>query len=107
MSDEILMFICQMLGHRFPRVRRFTADHLYVRLLEEADIVCNQAALEFLLEAPWDADMNLDEIRELSGRFADMVGITLSCREKKSIDATRKEQTVDEFASYASLVNST
>jgi hypothetical protein len=44
-----------------------------------------------------------------------MVGITLSCREKMSldatrkehIDATRKEQTMDEFDSYASLINST
>ena len=115
MSDQILTLICQMLGHRFPRVLRFTADHLYVRLLEEDNIVCNQAALELLLQAHWDADMTLDEIRETSGRFADMVGITLSCREKMSldatrkehIDATRKEQTMDEFESYASLVNST
>jgi hypothetical protein len=75
--------------------------------LEEDDIICSQAALELLLESHWDADMTLDEIRETSTRFAYMVGITLSCQEKESIDATRKEQTVDEFESYASLVNST
>jgi hypothetical protein len=105
MNEEILMFICQMLGHRFPRVRRFTADHLYVRLMEENDVVCNHVALELLLEAPWDADMNLDETRELTKRFAEMIGIALLW-EKQSIEATKKDQTVDEFASYASLVNS-
>lgn len=100
------MFICQMLGHRFPRVRRFTADHLYVRLMEENDVVCNKLAIELLLEAPWEADMNLDETRELNGRFAEMIGITLSW-EQQSSEATKKERIVDEFASYASLVNRT
>jgi hypothetical protein len=37
--------------------------------MEENDVVCNQVALELLLEAHWDADMNLDETREpLYGR---------------------------------------
>ena len=105
MNEEILLLICQMLGHRFPRVRRFTADHLYVRLLEETDVVCNHLAIELLLEAPWDADMNVDETQELSGRFAESIGITLLWK-KPSSEATKKDQTADEFASYASLVSS-
>lgn len=110
LNDEILTFICQMLGHKFPRVRRFTADHLYVRLLEESDILSRQekldSVLQLLLDAPWDADMNLNETNELSARLADMIGITLTCDGESVDDAPKKDRVVDEFASYASLVNS-
>jgi hypothetical protein len=99
-----------MLGHQFPRVRRLTADHFYVCLLEESDILSRQdemdAALQLLLEAPWDSDMNLQEANELATRLADLIGITLACDDKPLAEAPKKDRIVDEFASYASLVNS-
>lgn len=101
-----------MLGHRFPRMRRFTADHLYVRLLEESDILNKQdkldSALQLLLEAPWDSEMTTIETSQLSVGLAELIGITLAAaRDVESAEATpRKSRVVDEFASYASLVNS-
>ena len=84
---------------------------MYVRLLEESDILSNQSQLDtmlqLLLEAPWDSDMNSNEINELSLRLAEMIGISL-VHDSKLMDvvAPRKDRVVDEFASYASLVNS-
>ena len=110
MNDEILTFICQMLGHAFPRVRRLTADHFYVRLLEDGVILSRQdeldSALQLLLEAPWDSDMNLKEASELSMRLAEMIGITLTCTSNPMEEIPTKDREVDEFASYASLVHS-
>ena len=109
-NNEILVFLFQMLSHPFPRVRRFTADHLYVRLLEGATVVPNQAsvdpALEILLEAPWDADLRVDEVRELNGKLADVIGINISSDEKLEESVVKEDLVTDEFASYASLVNS-
>ncbi len=107
-----MVFICQMLCHEFPRVRRFTADNLYVRLLEEPDLLRTQVhsepALELLLEAPWDSDMNRIEANDLSSKFAKMSGINAKSRGAIDSDVheTKRERAVDEFASYASLVNS-
>ena len=92
-------------------MRRFTADHLYVRLLEESDIVSRQdkldSALELLLEAPWDSEMTTRETNELSVGVAEMIGITLAAaRDAETADTPRKSRVVDEFASDGSLVNS-
>jgi len=101
-----------MLGHQFPRVRRYTADQFYVRLLEESDIISRQekldSVLQLLLEAPWDSDMNPRETCELSARLAGLIGIPLSCDDSKTVDGVvpKRDRVVDEFASYASLVNS-
>jgi hypothetical protein len=70
-----------MLGHSYPRVRRFTADHLYVRLLEEPEVVpCREsvdAAMELLLEGQWDADVSLENTRELRNRVAELFGVAM------------------------------
>lgn len=94
-------------------MRRLTADHFYVRLLEENDIISRldelDSALHFLLEAPWDSDMTIQESSELSSRIAQMIGITLKskCARKLAVDdSPKKHRVVDEFDSYASLVNS-
>jgi hypothetical protein len=105
-----------MLGHSYPRVRRFTADHLYVRLLEEPEVVpCREsvdAAMELLLEGQWDADVSLENTRELRNRVAGLFGVTMpvvaSNRASPNAghEATAKRQNrTDEFSSYASLVN--
>jgi hypothetical protein len=111
LNDQLLTFICRMLGHRFPRMRRFTADHLYVRLLEESDILSRQdkldSALQLLLEAPWDSELTTIETSQLSMGLAEMIGITLApARDAETAETPRKSRVVDEFASYASLVNS-
>lgn len=92
-------------------MRRFTADNLYVRLLEEPDLlrthVHPEPALQLLLEAPWDSDMNRTEANDLSSRFAEMSGINAKGIEIDSdVPLPKRDRAVDEFASYASLVNS-
>lgn len=98
-----------MLAHPFPRVRRFTADQLYMRLLEDSMIVSDQhnvdGAMELLLNTPWDADFELCNFRETRNQAAHMVGICLPL-DKKLVERVVKKQgsIVDEYESYASLV---
>jgi hypothetical protein len=110
LNDDILTFVCQLLCHEFPRVRRCTADNLYIRLLEEPDLLGSrkhfEPALGLLLEAPWDSDMNQMEANNLSSRFAKKIGINFISKNVIDNGAPTKERIVDEFAGYASLVNS-
>lgn len=94
-------------------MRRFTADHFYVRLLEDNEILNKpeklDTVLQVLLQAPWDSDMNRKDVHQLSAGLADMIGITLvsDVGDEVTLHAKRKDRVVvDEFASYASLVNS-
>ena len=113
-NHKVLSFLCGMLGHPFPRVRRFTAENLYVRLLEDYTVVPNQkeeeSAMDFLLEARWDDDTySMDETLELTDTLAALLGVS-SNREmiRNKADqgntkgAIRKK---DAFESYESLVN--
>lgn len=54
-SQELLAFVCRLLMHPFPRVRRIAAENLYVKLVEQPTMVENHPALELLLSNPWDS----------------------------------------------------
>ncbi|KAF0701134.1 Aste57867_8357 [Aphanomyces stellatus] len=52
--------ICVCLGHRFPKVRKMTAEKLYTRLILQDDLVEESKydeVLSTLSETAWDADM--------------------------------------------------
>jgi hypothetical protein len=79
---DALEFVCQiMLAHRFPRVRRFTAEHFYVRLLESPELVGdgggddNHPALELLLNNPWDGDLDETKVKEMAKEVAETLGL--------------------------------
>ena len=71
-----------MLSHRFPRVRRLTAEHLYIRLLENPDIVGDAgddvAAQDLLLNHPWDGELDDATVREMGNDVAMKLGLTLT-----------------------------
>lgn len=115
MNEDILVLVFRMLGHPYPRVRRFTADHLYVRLIEDQTMVPNQegveAAMALLLEGQWDTDIALSVVRDIRDRIAELSGVRLpvfsSSGGTTSNSNSRTEMPPsDEFASYASLVSS-
>ena len=104
-----------MLAHRFPRVRRWTAEQLYVRLVEDGSALARNgaqvhldSALKLLLEIDWDQSLDAPGcVRNSRNRVADLLGVKLS---EKVREGTRKKKkvkasVVDEFESYASLVD--
>lgn len=47
-----------MLAHPFPRIRRVTAENLYVKLLETPEMEDGHPALRLLLSTTWDGDVD-------------------------------------------------
>lgn len=95
-----------MLCHRYPRVRRYAAEHIYVSLLENPDLIQDDdAVLDYLLTAPWDLDMNLLQRREMAEKVAKAAGITLpDLVVQSSSESAKKNISNDDFASYSSLI---
>lgn len=106
-----LLFLMRILAHRFPRVRRYTAEQLYIKLIEDSSIISDSEdvdkAMDILSNTNWDRDLGPpSNIRQCRNEVAKLLGITLS--EKDIIGPKPKAgvKKVDEFATYASLVGS-
>lgn len=110
--NTIFPFVMRLLAHRYPRIRRCTAEQLYVKLLEveEENIVPRSDAIQdvitILSEVIWDTDLGPPgNVRQSRNEVADLLGIQLS--EKDRVGPATKSVTKkveDEFASYKSLV---
>ena len=114
-KKDVLPFLMIMLAHRYPRVRRWTAEQLYVHLLEGGSAAsgsCNDGgidrAMELLMEVSWDDDLDSPgNVRDSRNCVADFLGIQLGEKERTGMQkkAIQKTGAIDEFASYASLVD--
>ena len=114
-KEDVLPFLMIMLAHRYPRVRRWTAEQLYVHLLEGDSTACSyqndggiDRAMELLMEVSWDDDLDSPgNVRDSRNCVADFLGVSLTEKERNGIQkkAIKKTAAVDEFASYASLVD--
>ena len=112
LNIDVLTYLLGMLDHEFPRVRKYAADNLYVRLLEDPSVIPKQEhlddVLDLLITGEWQSDsVGDDHIDDLCVEVAQMIGVEFTpirstMSEKKRIVGPPK----DDFASYASLVNS-
>lgn len=107
-----MTFACSKLLHPFPRVRRYAAEHIYVCLLEHPDllVVKRDFDLESLLNFPWDdPKTTANQCREMAQTLADAIPIPLPSRPRTGHagqDTAKSKRPVDDFASYAALVDS-
>ncbi|WJX15239.1 hypothetical protein P8452_05407 [Trifolium repens] len=99
------------LGHRYPKIRKASAEHVYLVLLQNGNLVAEdkiEKALEIISETCWDGDMSLTKHQRLE--LFELVGLEVGSSGKNS-DGTRKTSSkkpkdLDENASYSSLVES-
>ena len=98
-----------MLLNPYPRVRRYTAEQLYVKLAEDGEILfdgdeCLEEANQLLLSTVWHEEHDLSSCRN---RIVDLLGIVLTEEERnvriRNGDVSRSARK-DEFESYSSLV---
>ena len=110
---DILMFVMEMLDHEFPRVRKYAADNLYVRLLEEPSVLPKQDNIDdvfdLLLMGQWQSDtVGENNINCLCVKVAKLMGVEFTPPLTRGVEAKRVAgPPKDDFASYASLVNAT
>ena len=109
----------RFLGHRYPRVRRWTAEQTYIKLLEDSSVIPNtntntntdnvdvdvDAATTLLCDIMWDQELGPPaNVRDSRNRVADLLGIQLSDKERLGPAPTSGRSPRDEYESYASLV---
>lgn len=100
----------ELLGHSYPRVRRYTAEQLYVKLLEEYSSFMeenehHETVLNLLLEVAWDDDFDPPGcVRVHRNRVAELMNLDLSCSMKETRKPKHETNSSDEFDSYKSLV---
>ena len=99
----------RMLAHPYPRIRRFTAEQIYIKLVEDDSVVPKtnniDSVMDLLSSVAWDSD-DAKKVREERNHVAELLGIELSIKDKISPQQKRNTKvTKDDFQSYASLVH--
>lgn len=99
--QQLSIFLC----HRYPQVRKTTADHLYSAMLTYDDIIPAEnldEVLTILTETSWDA--KIEELRVIRNRLCDIIGIPHPVL-KSSTAPTAVKKKKDELDSYKDLVS--
>jgi len=109
LHEKILPFLMRMLAHPYPRIRRFTAEQIYIKLVEDDSVVPKtnniDSVMDLLSSVAWDSD-DAKKVREERNHVAELLGIELSIKDKISPQQKRNTKvTKDDFQSYASLVH--
>ncbi|BAT93716.1 hypothetical protein VIGAN_08024400 [Vigna angularis var. angularis] len=104
--------LLDFLGHRYPKIRKASAEQLYLVLLENGNLVGEDEidkALEIISETCWDGDVDLAKQHRL--KLYEIVGLEVRPLGNNSDGTSRKTgskkpSNLDENASYSSLVES-
>ncbi|CAB4300075.1 unnamed protein product [Prunus armeniaca] len=103
--------LLSFLGHRYPKIRKASAEQVYLVLLQNGGLVAEdkiEKALEIISETCWEGDLEAAKIRRLE--LYDMAGLDTDILRKASSRVSNKDDsrkpTADENASYSSLVES-
>ncbi|KAF5184838.1 Tubulin-specific chaperone d [Thalictrum thalictroides] len=101
--------LLSFLGHRYPKIRKASADQIYLVLLQNENVIAGDTidkALEIISETCWEGD--IEEAKHQRSQLYDLAGLDMGMviKTKESIKHDVKKATTDENASYSSLVGS-
>ena len=104
----------RFLAHRYPRIRRHTAEQLYIKLVEDD---CGNSfpyasnldsAMNLLSDIQWELDSGpYGSVQASRNSVSDLLGIKLTDKERTEgieKNSLKKVKAHDEFESYASLI---
>mmetsp|Transcript_5782 Transcript_5782/g.8605 ORF Transcript_5782/g.8605 Transcript_5782/m.8605 type:complete len:132 (-) Transcript_5782:93-488(-) len=108
-QNTILLFLMRLLAHKFPRIRRHTAEQIYIKLIEDESVVPNpvnvEEATDLLSQTRWDRELGPPgNTRETRNKVAELLRISLSEKDRFGPAKKKVVKVTDEFESYASLV---
>ncbi|UIZ27599.1 hypothetical protein KXD40_005842 [Peronospora effusa] len=105
-ENKTLRALMLFLGHKFPKVRKMTAERLYTRLLVHDEIVNEQkydSVVEILSETAWDA--SISQVRIARNELAKLFGIELCLKERAApAEKAMSELAAQEHQSYKNLI---
>jgi len=100
-----MQLVLELLGHRYPRVRKHAAEQFYTRLLVDERLVAPDVydlVLELLSQTVWDADVVT--VRQERDAIAAAVEVTLT--KEQTIGVSKKAKPKEDILdSYQNLVN--
>ncbi|KAK3429957.1 hypothetical protein EUGRSUZ_E01450 [Eucalyptus grandis] len=100
------------LGHRYPKIRKASAEQIYLVLLQGGDLVSEdkmEKALEIISETCWEGDLETAKQQRL--QLFEIAGLEMAINLKTKTalsknEGRKKPTSTDENASYSSLVES-
>jgi len=109
--SAVLSTLMILLGHRFPRVRKASAEQLYLRLLELDDLTDGNTydgVLDVLSTTVWDGE-DMKKAREERDTVAKSLGLEPPTVSSSQSDGTvgkenKHKSRSDDLESYAALV---
>ncbi|GFY92637.1 ARM repeat superfamily protein [Actinidia rufa] len=115
LSDSInvraLSHLLTFLGHQYPKIRKASAEQVYLVLLQNGSLMAEdklEKALEIISETCWEGDA--EEAKRLRLQLCDIAGLEtaqfLKSIYQMSKTSEKRSSTADENASYSSLVGS-
>ncbi|KAJ8450117.1 hypothetical protein Cgig2_033311 [Carnegiea gigantea] len=112
-NTEAFAHLLSFLGHRYPKIRKASAEQVYLVLLQNGNLVSEdkmEKALEIISETCWEG--GIEEAKQQRLQLYEIAGldpgpILKSTSTIPSRDGDRKQAVSDENASYAALVEST
>ena len=102
-----------MLLNPYPRVRRYTAEHLYIKLAENGEMFVEahesiEKASHLLANTVWHEEYDpLGELTACRNQIADLLGVLLTDDQRCAVIGKRTclcSAPKDEFECYSSLV---
>ncbi|KAL5571563.1 hypothetical protein UlMin_021160 [Ulmus minor] len=110
-NNRAFSYLLGFLGHRYPKIRKASAEQVYLVLLQNGNLMSEskiEIALEVISETCWDGDVEAARLQRLE--LCNLVG--LEADQVRKFDGVlkrnieRKPAATDEHASYSSLVGS-
>ncbi|KAH7577776.1 hypothetical protein JRO89_XS01G0298000 [Xanthoceras sorbifolium] len=110
-NSRAFSHLLTFLGHRYPKIRKASAEQVYLVLLQNSSLMPEdkiEKALEIIAETCWEGDV--EAIKHQRLELYDLVGLDTAlfntANKASSKDNERRPVTTDENASYSSLVGS-
>eukprot|EP00644_Phytophthora_capsici_P007644 jgi/Phyca11/555344/estExt2_Genewise1Plus.C_PHYCAscaffold_720060 len=101
--SKALRALVLFLGHKFPKVRKLTAEKLYTRLLLHDEVIDEEKydmALEILSDTAWDA--SISQVRKARNELLDLLGMELPTKKAPVLEEAKTSG--PEEASYKTLI---
>lgn len=96
------------LGHRYPKIRKASAEQVYLVLIQNESLVADdkmEKALEIISETCWEGD--IEEAKQQRQLLCDVAGLEfLKTNSQAARNSEKQSSGADENASYSSLVGS-
>ncbi|KAF4045773.1 Tubulin folding cofactor D C terminal [Phytophthora infestans] len=104
-ESKTLRALVLFLGHKFPKVRKMTAEKLYTRLLLQDEVIEEEkydTVVEILSETAWDG--SISQVLSARNELLELLGMDLPSKKLPDLAEARAATATQEGTSYKNLI---